>query len=323
MVNDTLRRIQFYFIALFFAGLIFILFINSFIGSNLFRLSMPSIFRIHSNSQKKGKLLVLFTSFKNDHNKSEIHQEVVTNWLSLGNDIQPILFYNQSDPMTWDNLALNMGWIGFPIGRTNKYGTPKLKDFYATVTKRFKSKFYGYCNGDILFDEGMKNTLKQMLKHNSISKKSALVIGRRTNIEYQDYRTLKDSYPNHTNSLDQVANSKGSLYIEGAEDYFFVHMPHTFPWDNIKDVVIGRPYYDNYLVSEAIKHNVSVIDATNTILSVHLTGVDGNHAGSRNIDKAYNIELIGNPYPYGLGRTSSAQYYTTRDENGKIIVEKR
>merc|ERR1712126_35950 len=47
---------------------------------------------------------------------------------------------------------------------------------------------------------------------------------------------------------------------------------------------------------------------------VHLTGVDGNHAGSRKIDKAYNIELIGKTYPYGLGSTSSAQYYTTRDE---------
>ena len=65
-----------------------------------------------------------------------------------------------------------------------------------------------------------------------------------------------------------------------------LNMPHTFPWNYVKDVVIGRPYYDNYLVSEAIRHKVSVIDATNTILSVHLTGVDGNHAGSRNIDKA-------------------------------------
>ena len=290
---------------------------------DLYHLSMPSIFRNHSNLQTKTKLLAIFTSFKNDPNKSEIHHEVINNWLSLGNDIQPILFYNQSDPMIWDNLALNMGWIGLPIGRTNKYGTPKLKDLYVKVTKTIISEFYGYCNGDILFDDSMKNTLKQILKQNTVSKRSALVIGRRTNIEYQDYHTFKVSHHNHTNLLDQVANSKGSLYIEGAEDYFFVHMPRTFPWNHIKDVVIGRPYYDNYLVSEAIKHNVSVIDATNTILSVHLTGLDGNHAGSRNIDKAYNIDLIGNTYPYGLGRTSSAQYYTTRDENGRIIIEKR
>ena len=300
-----------------------ILFLNNFSGSYSYLSSISSSFWNLANLQKNDKLLVIFTSFKNNPNKSEIHQEVINNWLSLGSNIQPIFFYNQSDPMTWYNLALNMGWVGLPIERTNKYKTPKLKDFYATITKRFKSKFYGYCNGDILFDDSLKNTLKQILKHNMISKKSALVIGRRTNIAYQDYRTFKVSYLNHTNLLDLVANSKGSLYIEGAEDYFFVHMPHTFPWDYIKDVVIGRPYYDNYLVSEAIKHNVSVIDATNTILSVHLTGVDGNHAGSRNIDKAYNIELIGKTYPYGFGSTSSAQYYTARDENGKIIVEKR
>ena len=323
MANDTLKRNHFYIIVLLFAGLILILCIYRLSDSDLYRLSMPPVFHIHSNLQKKGKLLVIFTSFKNDPNKSGIHQEVINNWLSLGNDIQPILFYNQSNPTILDSQALSMGWIGLPIGRTNKYGTPKLKHFYASVTKTIKSQFYGFCNGDIFFDDGMKNTLKQILKHKTISKKTALVIGRRTNIEYQDYHTFRVSHSNHTNSLNQIANSKGSLYIEGAEDYFFVYMPHTFPWDNIKDVVIGRPYYDNYLVSEAIKHKVSVIDATNTILSVHLTGVDGNHAGSRNIDKAYNIELIGKTYPYGLGSTSSAQYYTARDENGKIIVEKR
>ena len=287
---------------------------------DLYHLSMPSIFRNHSNLQTKTKLLAIFTSFKNDPNKSEIHHEVINNWLSLGNDIQPILFYNQSDPMIWDNLALNMGWIGLPIGRTNKYGTPKLKDLYVKVTKTIISEFYGYCNGDILFDDSMKNTLKQILKQNTVSKRSALVIGRRTNIEYQDYHTFKLSNPNYTKSLHQIANSKGTLFTEWAEDYFFVYLPQHFPWDDIKDIVIGRPGYDNYLVSEAIKQNVSVIDTTITILAAHLTGIFGNHAGALNIDKEYNLELIGKTYDYHLGVTSRAQCHTTRDEKGRIIV---
>ena len=299
-----------------------ILFLSNFCGSYSYLSSISSSFWNLANLQKNDKLLVIFTSFKNDPNKSEIHQEVINNWLSLGNDIQPVFFYNQTNPMMWDSMALKKGWIGIPIGKTNKYETPMLKDFYATITNRMKSKFYGFCNGDILFDNGTRNTLKQILKHTTILNNTALVIGRRTNIEYQDYHTLKVLHPNYTKSLSQIANSKGVLFTERAEDYFFVYLPQNFPWDDIKDVVIGRPGYDNYLVSEAIKMNVSVIDTTNTILAAHLTGIDGNNAGFLNIDKEYNIELIGKTYDYDSGVTSRAQFYTARDEKGRITVKK-
>ena len=81
-------------------------------------------------------------------NKNEIHQEVINNWLSFGNDIQPVFFYNQTNPMMWDSMALNKGWIGIPVEKTNKYETLMLNDFYATITNRIKSKFYGFCNGN-------------------------------------------------------------------------------------------------------------------------------------------------------------------------------
>ena len=320
MVGETLKHCHIYFIIILLVNLTFISFLNDLCGSYSYLSFISSSFWTPTNLQKNDKLLVIFTSFKNNPNKSEIHQEVINNWLSLGNDIQPVFFYNQSNPMMWESLALHKGWIGIPLGKTNKYGTPMLKDFYATITNRIKSQFYGYCNGDILFDNGLRNTLKQILIHKKILNNSALVIGRRTNIEYQDYHTFKLSNPNYTKSLHQIANSKGILFTEWAEDYFFVYLPQHFPWDDIKDIVIGRPGYDNYLVSEAIKQNVSVIDTTNTILAAHLTGIDGNHAGVLNIDKEYNLELIGKTYDYHLGVTSRAQCHTTRDEKGRIIV---
>ena len=79
--------------------------------------------------------------------------------------------------------------------------------------------------------------VKQILKHKTILNNSVLVIGRRTNIEYQDYHTLKVSHPNNTKSLYQIANSKGVLFTERAEDYFFVYLLQNFPWVDIKDVL--------------------------------------------------------------------------------------
>ena len=42
---------------------------------------------------------------------------------------------------------------------------------------------------------------------------------------------------------------------------------------------------NNNLVSEVIKHHISVIDTTEIILAAHFTWKDGNHAGSSNIEK--------------------------------------
>ena len=59
------------------------------------------------------------------------------------------------------------------------------------------------------------------------------------------------------------------------------------------DVVVGRPAYDNYLVALAIQQNVTVVDATDTLLAVHKTDQDGNVVGHHNKDKAFNAICIG------------------------------
>ena len=56
----------------------------------------------------------------------------------------------------------------------------------------------------------------------------------------------------------------------------------------MKDVVIGRPAYDNYFVAMARYNNMSVVDASRTILALHQTGQDGKFAGAKNTDSRYN-----------------------------------
>ena len=56
----------------------------------------------------------------------------------------------------------------------------------------------------------------------------------------------------------------------------------------MKNVVIGRPAYDNYFVGFARKNNVSIVDATKSILALHQTGSDGKFAGAKNKDSKYN-----------------------------------
>ena len=131
-----------------------------------------------------------------------------------------------------------------------------------------------------------------------------MVVGRRTNV-LLDNNTHLLYQPEH---VTKVARQRGKLFQISAEDYFFIAF-NDFPWHRVPDVVIGRIAYDNFLVGLAIHDDVTVVDATATLLAFHQTGSDGEKAGFKNKDVDVNIIRIGQ-LNYGSGFTSSAQCET-------------
>ena len=70
----------------------------------------------------------------------------------------------------------------------------------------------------------------------------------------------------------------------------------------MKDVVIGRPGYDNYLVARAVaeRGRVSSVDVTNALVALHQTDDDGVKAGHRaRDDHDWNLERIGDDWRDG------------------------
>ena len=111
------------------------------------------------------------------------------------------------------------------------------------------------------------------------------------------------------------------MFLPYAIDYFIIAY-NRFIWDKIADIVIGRIGYDNYLVYKAIKHDVPVVDATKTILTVHLTGSDGNYAGHQHKEtNNFNWNIMGT-FNASLGMTNSSQYLT-ESNNGTIELWER
>ena len=131
-----------------------------------------------------------------------------------------------------------------------------------------------------------------------------MVVGRRTNVLLGNNTHLLYQ-PEHVTKL---ARQRGRLFGADAEDYFFIAF-NDFPWNRVPNVIIGRPAYDNFLVGRAIQENVTVVDATATLLAFHQTGSDEDFAGFRNKDSRFNIIRIG-LYNYGAGLTTSARYET-------------
>ena len=131
-----------------------------------------------------------------------------------------------------------------------------------------------------------------------------MVVGCRTNVQFGKNTHLL-YLPEH---VIKLASQRGRLSGADAEDYFFIAF-NDFPWDRVADVVVGRPAYDNYLVGRAIQENVTVVDATATLLAFHQTGSDGKKAGFKNDDVDINPIRIG-VFNYNSGLTVSAQCET-------------
>ena len=147
------------------------------------------------------------------------------------------------------------------------------------------------------------------------------MVGRRTNI-FAPFPTMSADHTQNDKKIRKDGKS-GSLFQSDAEDYF-IFTKGTFDWDLIKPVVIGRPGYDNYLVSQVHHHTdeISFVDITNPLLVLHQTDSNGVLAGHRVAkDKMYNMKLIKKDWQ--KGRTEYSDWIIEQFPPFSFSVRKR
>ena len=147
-------------------------------------------------------------------------------------------------------------------------------------------------------------------------------MGRRTNI-FAPFPTLSESNSAFNDQQIIEASKNGVLFQSDAEDYF-IFTKATFDWSEIRDVVIGRPGYDNYLVSQVHhkKPSISFVDITNALIVTHQTDVDGVKAGHRKSkDRYYNMKLIRGDWK--VGRIEYSDFVIEQFPLGSFFMRKR
>ena len=250
-------------------------------------------------------LLVLFTTMLVTEGQSNIYRNTLQLWPLLKPLVKPVLLYTSLElPVSWQEEAKRLGWELLQIKQTFG-GLPILRHMWLDVMSNFQAHYYAYANADILFDESLILTLISIGP--SLQDKAPFIVGRRTNYP------MKGS--EQVDSLQGVRHlarrNTAELFTKHGEDYF-ITTSTGFPWKDIPDFVIGRVGYDNWLVSYAIQNYFYVIDATNTVLCLHQTGMDGNYAGfSHKYLNNINKELANSDFPYTLGKTDCAKVVTT------------
>ena len=263
-----------------------------------------------------GRLLTLFSTWPDGNNSTSVINITCYNWAAMMPLVQPVLFTNN---IRAADMCSKRGWETFPVGRTAAGGAPVLKDMFLAVRENVKSLFYGFANGDILFDERLLQTLlKIYVSSLETELKNVLIVGIRTNVNnvtFEDAKTFK--------SLSETAKRRGKLFIPMSADYFITDA--GYPWMDIPEIVIGRRGYDNWLILNALRQNQSVIDVTNTVLAVHQTTRTGNQEGFYRQNPSYNIDLLSTLYndiQYVQGSTTCTDLFTISLRGG-IFITKR
>jgi hypothetical protein len=258
-------------------------------------------------------ILTLSTTFRPDRYKHRVYFNVIRNWAQLIPYVIPVLYTVNTDPEII-KLASELGWDVREAPRVNKQKVPHLRGMLQDAITNYKSHFHGYCNGDILFTSDIYHTLTA-IKNKRFG--STLVVGQRSNFHLFDRAVYSLA------KVKDIYDYEAQLFRIDAEDYFIVSGDPA-PWDSLQDVIIGRPGYDNYVVSELIQHpDVTVIDATVTLPAVHQTDGDGNFAGRGSSGSDFNLELIGKNYNYKRGRTNQTPWKTVFDSDSRVRLEER
>ena len=270
---------------------------------------------LHESRQKDPAIITLFTTLKESYNKSYIHKNVFRNWGLLSPEVMPVLFTDLAVSSNILDSAHQRKWHIFPVPKRSRSGLPILRYMFLEAQELYDTQFYGYVNSDLLFDRGFTDTLHSLIR---LKKKltNILIVGRRKNwhINWQQNVTELEEIGEYAKSAN--------LFRDYAMDYF-ISTHNGFPWSFVPDFVVGRPAYDTWLMATAIKLRIPVVDATLTITALHQTDAKGVREGfSNNLETSINEQFIGNEFPYNLGRTTCAPFYTSKS-NGSIIVQER
>ena len=260
-------------------------------------------------------LLTLFTTWIDTSDKYLVHNLTVRNWMSFSPVVIPVMFTNES---VIAERCRRLGWKVLPVSVTAAGGIPVLKYMFQDAMRAFNTTLYAYSNGDILYTNGLVNTLISLIHSDIDMKAPMMLVGKRTNVN-----NLTEAECSSWANLSEVARRRGKLFIGEAEDFFIT--TRNYPWKGMAEVVIGRRAYDNWLVYYTRKLHYVIIDVTETVLAIHQTTSKGNFEGHRHKNPNYNHNLLVKMYKtikYGAGIVDCVERHT-RYENSSVVLKIR
>ncbi|CAH1788225.1 unnamed protein product, partial [Owenia fusiformis] len=222
--------------------------------------------------------LTICTTFsENEEMRFQVQNNTLLNWNFIKSKLKTnIVVYSNStvhaeNCKTFDCDILPV----FPKMTISR--RPMLREMLIDLEKHYESEFYGYCNGDILFNSiELEDTFQAILdfaEKNYIS--GYLILGSRYQVNFLQVSRNKWEFKKlKTGDEDEIMKLSNSSILDkhrGAYDFFFARKS-GFPWSEVPPFVVSQPGFDSWLMVYANKMQIPVIDVTDTLTAIHQVG---------------------------------------------------
>jgi hypothetical protein len=232
-------------------------------------------------------MLTLFTTAKPfEGHSGVIQRNALKSWKLLHPDIEVILF---GDDAGGAEIANELGFRHEPYVERNKFGTKRLDYIFRRAQELARHEFVCYCNCDIILLPEFCGALKRVAD----AHEQFLMVGRRWDTDITE--AIDFDVPDWSRTSEAFAKERGVQQPGYSVDYFAFRRGF---YASIPALVIGRIWWDHWLVWKARQQRAAVVDASEQVTAIHQNHNYGYHpAGARGVwtdeQAAENYRLAG------------------------------
>ena len=215
-----------------------------------------------------------------------IQLNALKSWTLLDADVEVILF---GDDAGAAETARELGLRHEPEVARNRFGTKRLDAMFRRAQEIARHELLCYCNCDILLKQDFCAALARV--HGA--HRRFLMVGRRWDTDIAEPLDFADA--EWARRAEALAHERGAQQPGWSIDYF------AFPrglYAEMPALVIGRVWWDHWLVWKAREQGAEVVDASEAVTAIHQNHGYGYHPqGARGVwsdeQAAENYRLAG------------------------------
>jgi hypothetical protein len=216
-------------------------------------------------------MLTLFTTPKPFVGHAGIIQRnALKSWTLLHPDVEVILFGDEEGAA---EVSRELGIRHVPEVQRTPQGTKYLRSFFDPAQRMARYDVLCYVNCDIILTPDFLQAVSKVLATQS----RFLMVGRRWDTDIaKPLDFAEKEWPERIRELAARTNQpRTGNWI----DYFV--FPRGFYEGKLSDFVIGRVFWDNWLVWKARSAGIPVVDASEAVMAIHQNHDYGYHAAGR------------------------------------------
>jgi hypothetical protein len=207
---------------------------------------------------EEARILTLFTTAKPfEGHSAVIQRNALKSWTLLHPDVEVILF---GDDAGAAEIARELGLRHEQRVERNQFGSKRVDYMFARAQEMARHELLCYCNCDIILLPEFCEALRRVRERHA----RFLMVGRRWDTDIREALDFSDTAWGAR--VKELARKQGVRQPEWSIDYFAFRRGL---YGNMPALVIGRVWWDHWLVWKAREQGAGVVDASEVVTAIH------------------------------------------------------